>query len=269
MAVNFISGTPRSGSTLLAALLRQNPRFHTAVASPVYGMCMSLVQHMGASTEFSVFFSDERRRKILTSLFDAYHAVGPNEVAFDSSRLWSGKLALIESLFPAARVICCVRDPRWILDSAEHIYRRNPLQSSALFEHNPNTSVGVRLASMMEANKGFVGGAWSALREGWFSEQAKKLILLRYKSLVSAPAQAMERLYQGLGEAPFAHDFTNFAYAEPEYDARLGMPGLHAVHGPLRQETRATILPPEQFEKYGGLEFWLKADGNPRGVEVI
>ncbi|MBU0835751.1 MAG: sulfotransferase, partial [Gammaproteobacteria bacterium] len=27
-AYHFISGLPRSGSTLLAALLRQNPRFH-------------------------------------------------------------------------------------------------------------------------------------------------------------------------------------------------------------------------------------------------
>jgi sulfotransferase len=26
--IHFISGLPRSGSTLLAAILRQNPRFH-------------------------------------------------------------------------------------------------------------------------------------------------------------------------------------------------------------------------------------------------
>jgi len=33
--VHFISGLPRSGSTLLCALLRQNPRFSSAVTSPV------------------------------------------------------------------------------------------------------------------------------------------------------------------------------------------------------------------------------------------
>jgi sulfotransferase len=33
--VHFISELPRSGSTLLAALLRQNPRFHAAITSPI------------------------------------------------------------------------------------------------------------------------------------------------------------------------------------------------------------------------------------------
>ncbi|MEG4240263.1 sulfotransferase [Microcoleus sp. Pol14C6] len=37
MKAHFISGLPRSGSTLLAALLRQNPRFHAAMTSPVGG----------------------------------------------------------------------------------------------------------------------------------------------------------------------------------------------------------------------------------------
>src|SRR3569832_2806671 len=32
---HFISGLPRSGSTLLAALLLQNPRFHAGMTSPV------------------------------------------------------------------------------------------------------------------------------------------------------------------------------------------------------------------------------------------
>ncbi|WP_442939260.1 sulfotransferase [Nostoc sp.] len=31
--IHFISGLPRSGSTLLGALLRQNPRFHASMSS--------------------------------------------------------------------------------------------------------------------------------------------------------------------------------------------------------------------------------------------
>ena len=33
--LHFISGLPRSGSTLLAGILRQNPRFHAAMTGPV------------------------------------------------------------------------------------------------------------------------------------------------------------------------------------------------------------------------------------------
>ena len=40
--VHFISGLPRSGSTLLAAILRQNPRFHAGMSSPVASLFMAL-----------------------------------------------------------------------------------------------------------------------------------------------------------------------------------------------------------------------------------
>ncbi len=268
MRLHFISGLPRSGSTLLAAILRQNPAFRAAVSSPLYGLCMALLRESGAASEFSVFITDATRRRLLTSLFAAYYDPPPGQVLFDSSRLWSGRLPLLAALFPRARVICCVRDPRWVLDSVERIHRRNPLQSSALFEHNPNTSVQVRVSSLMEPTKGFVGAAWNALREGWFGEQGGKLIVLRYETLATEPAAAIGRLYELLGEAPFAHDFSALSYAEPDYDARLGIPGLHAISGPVRAEPRPPLLPPELFAKYAGLEFWL-AGNNPRGVEVI
>ena len=37
-SVHFISGLPRSGSTLLAALLRQNPRFEAGMSGPLAGL---------------------------------------------------------------------------------------------------------------------------------------------------------------------------------------------------------------------------------------
>ena len=44
--IHFISGLPRSGSTLLAAILRQNPRFHAGMTSPVGAMYMALERSM-------------------------------------------------------------------------------------------------------------------------------------------------------------------------------------------------------------------------------
>ena len=41
--IHFISGLPRSGSTLLAALLRQNPRFHADMSGPMAGLFGALL----------------------------------------------------------------------------------------------------------------------------------------------------------------------------------------------------------------------------------
>ena len=46
--LHFISGLPRSGSTLLAGILRQNPRFHAAMTGPVGALFGAMLNAMGA-----------------------------------------------------------------------------------------------------------------------------------------------------------------------------------------------------------------------------
>ncbi|MEG4331139.1 MULTISPECIES: sulfotransferase [unclassified Microcoleus] len=60
MKAHFISGLPRSGSTLLAALLRQNPRFHAAMTSPVGGLVERMLCAMSEDNQFSTFISREK-----------------------------------------------------------------------------------------------------------------------------------------------------------------------------------------------------------------
>ncbi|MEG3870851.1 sulfotransferase [Microcoleus sp. MON2_D6] len=60
MKAHFISGLPRSGSTLLAALLRQNPRFHAAMTSPVGGLVERMLEAMSEDNQFSTFISREK-----------------------------------------------------------------------------------------------------------------------------------------------------------------------------------------------------------------
>jgi sulfotransferase len=49
---HFISGLPRSGSTVLSAILRQNPRFHASISSPVSGLFGNVLQTVSAAGEF-------------------------------------------------------------------------------------------------------------------------------------------------------------------------------------------------------------------------
>jgi sulfotransferase len=267
--VHFISGLPRSGSTLLCALLRQNPRFVAGVTSPVLDLFTMLLHQMGAASEFAPFYTDDRRARILKGLMRAYHAPAPGQMVFDTARLWTRHMALIASLYPSARVICCVRDIPWIMDSTERMLQRNPLQTSAILDHTPGVAIGTRAASLMEQSKGFIGGPWSGLREAWFGPFARKLLVLRYESLAERPGPTLNALYAELGEAPFVHRFDRLDHDEPEYDAKLGMPGLHRVREHVAFERRESILPPEFFNQYVGASFWREPGINPGGVVVL
>src|SRR5262245_15158062 len=268
--LHLISGLPRSGSTLLCALLRQNPRFAAAMTSPVASLVGAVMPKMNGASEFSVFFNDERRRTILRGIFDSYYADVPaDHVVFDTNRTWTARASLMADLYPQARIICCVREVGWIIDSIERMLRKNPLQLSRIFNFQPGGTVYSRVETLMNSDNGLVGQAWASLREAWFSENAKRLILVGYNDLVSRPDFVMTRLYAELGEAPFAHDFDHVAYDEPDYDAHLGMPGMHKVREKVEFTKRDSCVPPDIFTKYSDVNFWLRPEMSSKGVTVL
>ncbi len=267
--VHLVSGLPRSGSTLLCALLRQNPRFHAAMTSPVASLCGAMLAKTNGG-EFGVFFDDAKRTELLHAVFNAYYSDLPDgTIVFDTNRSWTSRMPLLDTLYPQARVICCVREVGWIIDSIERMLAKNPLQLSRMFNYRPGASVYARADGLMNSEHGLIGLAWSTLREAWFGAQAKRLIVVPYESLAEQPRRTMERLYAALGEAPFEHDFDHVEYDEPDYDAHIGMPGLHKVRARVGMEKRSLVIPPELFAKYAPMAFWTKSELNRHGITVL
>src|SRR5262245_30441432 len=90
--IHFISGLPRSGSTLLAALLRQNPRFHAGMTSPVGSLVSALLRQMSQENEAAVFIDDDQRARLLRACFEAYYAdIHPEKLVLDNHRGWTTK----------------------------------------------------------------------------------------------------------------------------------------------------------------------------------
>ncbi|WP_414441444.1 sulfotransferase family protein [Burkholderia sp. 22PA0106] len=267
--LHLISGLPRSGSTLLGALLRQNPRFTAAMTSPVAALCGAIHPKM-CGGEFSTFFDDEKRARMLRGIFDSYYGqISADQVVFDTNRTWTGKVALLAALYPQARIICCVREVSWIIDSVETMLGKNPLQLSKVFNFQPGNSVYARAETLMDTERGLIGHPWSTLREAWYGGDAGRLLVVQYERLVSEPERVLKSLYRAIGEPWFEHDFNNAVYDEPEYDAQLGMPGLHKVRSKVEYQPRSPRIPPDLFAKYAGSNFWAKPELNPRKVTLL
>ena len=174
----FISGLPRSGSTLTGALLRQNPRFHAGMSSPIAGLFEGVISQVSAGSELSTMVDDEQRARILRGLFDSYYADMTEEVIFDTNRAWTANLPALMRLFPEARVICLVRDLSWIMDSMERQFRGNAFENTRLF-NNPGerSTVYTRVEALAGANR-LVGYPWHALREACYSDFADRIVTL-------------------------------------------------------------------------------------------
>ncbi len=269
--IHLISGLPRSGSTLLSALLRQNPHFQAGMSSPVNALFNAMLRETSQRNEGAVFIDDDVRRRLLAAVFDAYYAdIHKEKLVFDTSRGWTARLPALAELFPAAKVICCVRNLSWIMDSMESLVRRNAFELSGIFNFDPAGTVYSRLEGL-GGPAGMVGFAYNALREAVYGEHADKLLLVRYESLTTNPLGTIAAIYNFIGEPLYAHDPEHIApcYDMIEFDARLGTPGLHAVGSAVRPCARTTILPPDLFKKYERDAFWEDPAQLPRSVHVV
>jgi sulfotransferase len=259
---HFISGLPRSGSTLLAAILRQNPRLRAGMTSPVGALVQGVLAQVSAGSEFGAMVDRDMRRRLLKGLFDSYYADEPaDSVIFDTNRTWSAKMGTILDIFPGAKVIACVRNVAWVMDSMERLYRSDPYENTRLFGGNMARSTVYSRCEGLAQHDQLVGFAWSALREAFYGEHGSSLLVLDYELLAQAPHKVLPLVYDFIGEPHFEHDFENVEYDAPEFDVPLGAPGLHKVRSRVELKERRPIIPPDLFEKYAQLSFW----GDPAG----
>ncbi len=269
--LHFISGLPRSGSTLLSALLRQNPRFSAGMSSPVYAFFRAMLSETSNRNEGAVFVDDAIRKRLLTGVFDAYyHDLDRETVVFDTNRGWTTKLPALVELFPNAKMVCCVRNPAWILDSVESLIRRNAFELSGIFSYDSGGTVYSRVEGLASAG-GMYGFALNALREAVYGPQSDRLLLVRYESLIANPLGTLAAVYAFLGEDLVPHDPRNIepCYDMLEFDLRLGTPGLHDVGRKVEGRERPTLLPPDLFKRYAADAFWEDLTLVPPTVSVV
>lgn len=251
----FISGLPRSGSTLLSAILKQNPEFYADIASPVSGLFEVMIDSFTIS-ENSQNINEERRKDSLLGFAEGYYKNIDRPVIFDSSRAWTSKTFLLKTLFPYTKIICCVRDVQWVLDSFERIANHNCLSANTLVDEEVRPSIEMRCMSMMDPTKG--GQVYKPLKhlEEGLAANPKMIYLVEYDDLCKNPEQTMKKIYNFLNIEYYQHDFNNVEYKNEPFDLSFGMRDLHTVRKKVEYKSRNTILPQSVWDKYKGLEFW-------------
>lgn len=250
----FISGLPRSGSTLLSGILRQNPEFYADISSPMQGLVMSAINVITGS-ENNHLIQEDQRLRIIHAIFEAYYAdQGPT--IFDTSRGWTSKTALLKELFPYTKVIACVRDLPWILDSFERITQKNSLYNARLTDEEACQTVTTRCDALMDVKKeGQVVKPYYFLEEGLLLNP-DMFFVMEYENLCKAPEESMRKLYAFINKPYFIHDFQNVEYENEVYDRTLNLKSLHTVKREVKWQERKSILPKSVWDKYGGKEFW-------------
>jgi len=200
---------------------------------------------MSPQQETHGFWTETNQTSVLRGTFDNYYADIDVDVIFDTNRRWCADASVIAHLYPTSRIICCVRDPVDIVNSFEHLIRKNPVAGTVIC-NNQNTTVFTRVPIIMAAD-GVVGYALNALRDAWYGPEKRRLIIMEYKDLASQPADTMYHLHNALSLPAFKYDFQHIQPipGAKEFDRSLRLEGLHDLMLRVLPQRKDLILPPD------------------------
>ena len=252
--LHFLSGIPRSGSTVLAAILNQNPETHVSTTSGLVHALDGL-----ANTWHSAHLlneNDPQRVKLAATMrgtIDAFYADVSKPVVIDKSRGWpiaQIMQAMSQVLEHPPKIIATVRS---VPDCAASFIRVAKPESLDSFMDS---------GQLMDHLK----AAYISLQNGYnFAPEC--FLFVEYEDLVADPAKELTRIHEFLGLADFNYDFNNIdGSTVSEDDENLhGHVGMHDIKPvlALQHATPPKTLLKNHYNAFCQPEFWLNT---PRTV---
>ncbi|MAE43319.1 hypothetical protein CMO93_06090 [Candidatus Woesearchaeota archaeon] len=254
----FLSGLPRSGSTLLGALLSQRPDTFVSATSGLIDIMGAAVQtwERNPTTKAQGSSKDEVIR-ILRAIADAKYADKNESIIIDKSRGWPAPQimkTMEKVLGKPPKIIATARPIAECLASFAKLVKpediRNFCRKSQLANH--------------------LFSSYRTLKAAWEADP-DNILFVEYDNIVSQPQIELDRIVDFLGIKRFKHFFENIENPLKEKDEEAwNIKGLHDIRPSLKkQEYSAKDILGEQWEHYQGGEFWLDKPEPERKPQLI
>ena len=249
----FISGLPRSGSTLLSTILSQNPDFYADISSPLSMITENTVR-VFSECENGPNINEERRINTIQSLFEGYYSQQSKSTVFDTSRSWTRNSSLIKQVFPNTKILCCVRNVDEIVNSFEKLWTHNSLYYKQLNDFTYSQNIFERSDEIYNRS---VIPHYSSLKEG-YAKNPEIIHFIEYESLCKFPEKTLKDIYNFINVDYYSHDFNDLDYSNSRFDLKSGIPNLHTIKPVVYYEECKYYIPEEIKQKYQQMrmEFW-------------
>ena len=258
--IHFISGMPRSGSTILGNILAQNPRFYVTPTSGLVELLSGMRMGYEKIGDFRAAPNEYAKMgSIRGALYGHFEAVS-QPIVFDRNRAWVAELEMVEILLRRkAKVIVCVRDVPEILCSLETLWRENKGSRTIIQQEMKPVefqSLDGRCNTWLEPGQP-VGRAYVAIQDALTRNFRDRLHFVHFDYLTQNPTGALQDIYRFLEETPFAHDFEHVKQVTLEDDIVHGIMGLHDIRPAVRPvPKRAREMLGALADKFKGPFIW-------------
>lgn len=241
----FLSGLPRSGSTVLSNVLSQHPDIQATPSSPLCHIIENM-RRMWSKDDFFKAQLDSNFEKIhkklgnvLKNVIDTWNSDYIEKIVIEKNRSWLNCIEWLREIYPDFKMIVTIRDLRDIYASIEKAHRKTLFISFPdELEHN---LADVR-ASQLFSDNGLIGRTVKAVYNiGDIPNITQHLLIWRYEDFLMSPKESINNVFNFMGIETVDIDFENIKQTTFENDSYYNMKFSHKI--------KSKLYHPESYSK--------------------
>ena len=252
----FLVAMPRSGNTLFASIMNQNPE----IAATPNSITLEIMKDIFLLKETDVFqnYPDHKSLdNVLDSVYDIYYKDWPQRIIIDRGPVTtSGNFALMQKHFKRPfKCIVLLRDLMDVLASYMQWYTEN----LNAFPNRFNLKNDEEKLLLIMNKEGAVAKDLEAIKNSY--NYPGLCHYVKYDDLVKNPEQEFKKIYEFIGESYFNHRFNNLDQVKVNglsYDDKVVGSNMHKLFdGPVRKVYNPYIekIPERIRQKYEHIKF--------------
>ena len=251
----FLMGMPRSGNTLFASLMNQNPKLVVTANS----ITLEIMKDLFLLKQTDVFqnYPDHKSLdNVLDSVYDIYYKNWPQQYIIDRGPVMTKEnFALMQKHFKRPfKCIVLLRDLMDVLASYMKWYTENPDSFVNRFNLQDDDE---KLGKIMN-NDGAVAKELTAIQNSFnYKDQC---YYLKYDDLVTDPERCIKEVYNFLNIPYYPHQFQNLQQVNINglgYNDGIMGKNMHTIRNEIKKEYNPYIekIPQRIKDKYGHIRF--------------
>lgn len=254
--IHFMAGLPRSGSTVLASILNQNPEVYVTPTSPMLNVAVKMQEAWREDPTVKANYFEEQARNITKAILPAFWQHRPETIIIDKGRGWSKNMLTANALFgKKIKAIVVERDLPSIMASWLSIIRKqkNCYVDQVIMKRGFPPTDENRMAEMwFNMVKDCMEGNQQIKREA-----PDQIVTVTYDELMSDPSRQLKKIEEFLNLPEWNYDFDNIENDTVDDDlVAWGFEGLHTIRPKLEKTAKdpREILGEELYNRFVDLE---------------
>ena len=241
-----LSGLPRSGSTLLSAILCQNPKIHSEGLSPVCQLMWDMQNSFQlVSVKESIIATNKIHIEtdVISAIPFIYYNGIKESIVFDKSRSWtlSSNVEMFKRYIDSdAKIVVLERPVIDIVKSFVNLRLKNNYQGDAE-------------AGLIEEDNEYIRRPLQGIK--WAKQNNNgEFLFIQYDELINNPQKTLDNIYTFCDIKPYKHNFTNITPKYPENDIVYDLKNLHKIRPTINKQVIDVELSQDMIKKCIELE---------------